>query len=57
MPWERVTFTLTASQHAAGQEISDYYVSLSPRTTVKQEKARQVWLSKDMTISSKQALL
>lgn len=54
---ERVTFTLTASQHAAGQGIGDYYVSLSPRTTVKQEKARQVWLSKDMTISSKQALL
>lgn len=38
---ERVTFTLTVSQHHAG----DYYVSLSPRTTVKWEKARQVWLS------------
>lgn len=54
---KRVTFTVRASQHAAGQEIGDYYVSLSPRTTVKREKARQVWLSEDMAISSKQALL
>lgn len=54
---ERVTFTVRASQHDAGQEIGDYYVSLSPRTTVKREKARQVWLSEDMAISSKQALL